>query len=103
MAATHLPTYRTTSLRRDQLYGEMQQLRGDGLTQPLATYVFERLLSDGRHAELMDLPQQVGCSCGCLSFKAFPLLEKVFRRGLLSALPPVPTRPPPLPPLPTVR
>lgn len=38
----------------------MEQLRGDGLTPPLATYVFARLLAEGRRAELLDLPAQVG-------------------------------------------
>ncbi|KAI7845496.1 hypothetical protein COHA_001042 [Chlorella ohadii] len=43
---------------RERLYGEMEQLRGDGLTPPLATYVFARLLAEGRRAELLDLPAQ---------------------------------------------
>ena len=38
----------------------MGQLRGDGLAPPLAAYVFGRLLAEGRRAELLDLPQQVG-------------------------------------------
>lgn len=38
----------------------MEQLRGDGLTPPLATYIFARLLAEGRRAELLDLPAQVG-------------------------------------------
>ncbi|KAI3434457.1 hypothetical protein D9Q98_002534 [Chlorella vulgaris] len=41
----------------DQLWQQMQQLRGDSFTEPLASYVFERLLKEGRHAMLLDLPQ----------------------------------------------
>lgn len=41
-----------------QLYRQMEQLVDDGLDQPFATYVFSRLLGEGRHAELLDLPSQ---------------------------------------------
>ena len=41
----------------------MEQLRGDGLTPPLATYAFARLLAEGRRAELLDLPAQVCLLC----------------------------------------
>ena len=37
----------------------MEQLRGGVLDPPLATYVFGRLLVEGRHAELLELPPQV--------------------------------------------
>lgn len=57
-----LPTAQPPS--REQLYGEMGQLRGDGLTPPLAAYVFARLLAELRRAELLDLPQQVRLGWG---------------------------------------
>ncbi len=47
-----------SACRSERLYGEMEQLRGDGLTPPLTTYVFARLLAEGRRAELLDLPAQ---------------------------------------------
>ena len=65
-ARTHPTPVRMAWLaRRERLYGEMEQLRGDGLTPPLATYVFGRLLAEGRRAELLDLPAQVGRAAGC--------------------------------------
>lgn len=45
---------------REQLYRQMEQLLGDGLDPPFSAYVFSRLLKEGRHAELLDLPPQVG-------------------------------------------
>ncbi|EFN51801.1 expressed protein, partial [Chlorella variabilis] len=38
------------------LYEEMQQQRGDGLDPPLTTYVWDRLLKEGRFAFLLDQP-----------------------------------------------
>lgn len=42
----------------EELYRQMEQLLGDGLDPPFSAYVFGRLLQEGRHAELLDLPPQ---------------------------------------------
>lgn len=42
----------------EQLYRQMEQLVGDGLDPPFATFIFSRLLGEGRRAELLDLPSQ---------------------------------------------
>ncbi|GAB4823183.1 hypothetical protein N2152v2_010229 [Parachlorella kessleri] len=43
---------------RERLYELMTHLAGDDLTEPMTVYVFQRLLSEGRRSELLDLPPQ---------------------------------------------